>query len=109
MKSDTMNNGLEKENGLQDVGLWGQRRLQFIRKERRSLYDALVEAGELDTYLAEIDKQTEDFLFQLVKQLAKQQGVTEQLKAESPMLWVQQMNNVQNVATEIVLNELIYC
>lgn len=106
---DTRDNRLEKENNVQDIGLWGHRRLQFIRKERRSLYDALVKAEELDTYLAELDKQAEDFLFQLVKQLAEQQGVTEQLKAENPMLWVQQMNNVQNVATEIVLNELIYC
>lgn len=109
MKSETMNSRLEKENSLQDVGLWGQRRLQFIREERRSLYDALVAAGELNTYLSEIDRQAGDFLFQLVKQLAKQQCVTEKLKAENPMLWVQQMNNVQNAATEIVLNELIYC
>lgn len=60
-------------------------------------------------HLDEVDRQADLFFSQLVKQLAEQQGITEELKAENQLLWVQQMNNVQNVATEIVLNELIYC
>ena len=57
----------------------------------------------------EINEQADSMFSQLVKQLVEQQGITEELKAENQLLWVQQMNNVQNVASEIVLNELIYC
>ena len=60
-------------------------------------------------HLGEINEQADSMFSQLVKQLAEQQGITEALKAENQLLWVQQMNNVQNVAAEIVLNELIYC
>ena len=63
---------------------------------------------KLTSYLADIDKQAEDMFFRLVKQLAEKEGVTEQLKAENQMLWVQRMNNIRNRATEIVNAELIY-
>ena len=61
-----------------------------------------------DAYLADIDEQAEDMFFRLVNQLAEKEGVTEQLKAENQMLWVQRMNNIRNRATEIVNAELIY-
>jgi hypothetical protein len=62
----------------------------------------------LTAYLADIDKQAEDMFFRLVKQLAKKEGVTEQLKADNQMLWVRRMNNIRNQAAEIVNNEIIF-
>lgn len=89
--------------------MWRQRRLQYIRRNRKRLYDELQTSDRLNEHLDEVDRQADVFFSQLVKQLAEQQGITEALKAENQLLWVQQMNNVQNVASEIVLNELIYC
>ena len=63
---------------------------------------------KLNSYLADIDKQAEEMFFRLVKQMAEKQGITEKLKAENQMLWVQKMNCIQACAREIVNNELIY-
>ena len=68
----------------------------------------LLTSGKLNSYLADIDKQAEDMLFRLVKQMAKREGVTEALKAENQMEWVGRMNNIRNRATELVNAELIY-
>lgn len=72
------------------------------------LYLNLPASGKLNGYLAGIDKQAKDMLFQLVKQMAEREGVTEQLKVENQMEWVAQMNNIRNRATAIVNNDLIY-
>ena len=89
--------------------MWRQRRLQYIRRNRKRLYEELQTSDRLNEHLDEVDRQADLFFSQLVKQLAEQQGIAEELKAENQLLWVQQMNNVQNVASEIVLNELLYC
>lgn len=68
----------------------------------------LLTSGKLNSYLADIDKQAEDMLFRLVKQMAKREGVTEALKVENQMEWVGRMNNIRNRATELVNAELIY-
>ena len=88
---------------------WERLRLQYLRECRRTLYTELQATDKLNEHLGEINEQADSMFSQLVKQLAEQQGITEELKAENQLLWVQQMNNVQNVAAEIVLNELIYC
>ena len=88
---------------------WERLRLQYLRKCRRTLYTELQATDKLNEHLGEINEQADSMFSQLVKQLAEQQGITEELKAENQLLWVQQMNNVQNVACELVLNELIYC
>lgn len=67
----------------------------------------LLTRGKLNGYLAEIDKQAEDMYFLLIKQYAFRQGVTEQLKEENPMEWVERMNNIQACVREVVYNELI--
>ena len=90
------------------VGIWGQRRRHYLRTQQGPIYTALLLSGKLDSHLSEIDVQAETMFFQLVEQLAKQEGVTEQLKAENQMEWVGQMNNIQNQASEIVWNKLIY-
>ena len=90
------------------IGLWGQRHARHLKQNHKVLYMNLLTSGKLNSYLADIDKQAEDMFFRLVKQMAKREGVTEQLKADNQMKWVARMNNIRSRATEIVNNEIIY-
>lgn len=90
------------------IGIWGQRHLRYIREHRIALYTELLTSGRLNAYLAELNEEAEAMLFRLVKELAEKEGVTEKLKAEDGMKWVQAMNNIRNRATEVVYNDLIY-
>ena len=73
------------------------------------MYGELLTTGKLNDYLADLNEQAEALFSRLVKQLSEKEGVTEALKADNQMLWVQRMNNLRNAATEIVSSELIYC
>ena len=90
------------------IGIWGQRRRQYLKEHHRILYYNLLTTCKLNGYLADIDRQAEEMLSRLVKQMVKREGVTESLKAQDSMAWVGKMNNIRNRATEIVNNELIY-
>ena len=90
------------------IGIWGQRHLQYIKKERKALYTELLSSSRLNTYLADINEQATAQMRLLITQLAEREGVTEQLKAQDQMLWVQRMNNIRDMATEIVNHDLIY-
>ena len=90
------------------IGVWGQRHLRYIREHRKALYTELQITGKLNSYLANLNEQAEAMFFELVKQMAVREGVTEQLKAQDQMLWVQKMNNIRNRAMEVVNNDLIY-
>ena len=90
------------------IGIWGQRHLRYLKQHRKVLYSELLISGNLNDYLADLNEQAEDMFSRLVKQLAEKEGVTESLKAENQMLWVQKMNNVRNTAMEVVSNDLIY-
>lgn len=90
------------------IGLWGQRHARHLKQNHKVLYMNLLTSGKLSSYLADIDKQAEDMFFRLVKQMAKREGVTEQLKADNQMKWVARINNIRSRATEIVNNEIIY-
>ena len=72
------------------------------------MHTSLVLSGKLHSYLAEVDNRATEMLDRLIKQMAAQQGITEQLKAQDQMTWVQRMNNIRNAAEEIVLQEVIY-
>jgi len=91
-----------------EIGIWGKRHLRYLKSHHPIIYTNLLTNCKLTAYLADIDKQAEDMFFRLVNQLAKQEGLTEQLKAENQMLWVRKMNNICNRATEIVNTELIF-
>ena len=91
------------------IGIWGQRHRRYLKGHHKALYTSLLTSGKLNSYLADIDRQAEEMFSRLVKQLSEKEVVTEALKAENQMLWVQKMNNLRNAAMEIVLNELIYC
>lgn len=99
----------EDEPEGRPIGIWGQRHLRYIRKYKTSLYAELLTTGKLNDYLADLNEQAEAMLSRLVKQLSEKEGVTEALKAENQMLWVQRMNNIRSAAMEIVANDLIYC
>ena len=90
------------------IGVWGQRHLRYLKQHRKGLYSELLISGKLNDYLADINEQAEEMFPRLVKQLAEKGGVTEALKAENQMLWVQKMNSIRNAAMEIVANDLIY-
>ena len=90
------------------IGLWGQRRLRYIKQHRKIFYINLLTSGKLNGYLADIDKQAEDMFFRLVKQMAECDGVTEKLKANDQMNWVARMNNIRSGAIEIVNKDIIY-
>lgn len=76
------------------VGIWGQRRRHYLKTHRKSIYTALFLSGELGSHLSEIDQQAEEMLSQIVRQMAEQEGVTEQLKADYQMEWVGRINNI---------------
>lgn len=99
----------EPEQEQEPIGIWGQRHLRYLKEDRRVRYANLLTTGKLNDYLADLNEQAEAMFSQLVKLLAEMEGVTEVLKAENQMLWVQKMDNLRNTAMEIVLNELIYC
>ena len=96
------------EGEQQPVGLWGQRHLRYIKEHKRAFYTNLLTSCKLNSYLADIDRQTEEIFSRLVKQLAEKENVTEKLKAENQMLWLQRMNNIRSRAREVVNTEIIY-
>ena len=91
------------------IGIWGQRHLQYLKEYKQFVYLNLLTSGRLNEYLASVDEQAEDMFSRLVKQFSEKEGVTEALKAENQMLWVQRMNHIRSAAMENVSSELIYC
>ena len=90
------------------IGIWGQRHLRYIKAECKALYTELLTSGKLNTYLADINEHATEQMLLLAKQMANREGITELLKAQDQMLWVQRMNNIRDRAIEIVNHELIY-
>ena len=91
-----------------EIGIFGKRHLRYLERNRKILYTNMLTKGKLTAYLADINEQAENMFDQLVRQLAKREGVMEQLKANNQMLWVKKMNSIRNRAEEIVNHELIY-
>ena len=85
-----------------------QRHKQFLKKHQRGVYNEFLVSGKLQKYLAQIDRDAEEMFDLLVRQLAEQEDITEQLKAANQMEWISKMNSIRNRATEIVNHELIY-
>lgn len=91
-----------------EIGFWGQRHKAYLKENHRVIYYNLLTQDSLNSYLHSIDIRAKEQYDLLVKQLAKSQGVTEQLKVKNQMLWVQKMNNISNQAREVIYNEIIY-
>ena len=90
------------------IGMWGQRRLQHLRTNERVLYTTMLMGDTLKAHLEEVDKFAEEMFHQLTMQMKAQEGVTEELKANDQLEWVQRMNNIRKRAAESVYKELIY-
>lgn len=90
------------------IGVWGQRRLNYLKHHRKVLYYNLLTSGKLHSRLADTEEQAQALFSRLVKEYAEKEGVTEQLKATDQMAWVRRMNNIRNRAAEMVNNEVIY-
>jgi len=99
---------LPEEEKQANIGVWGMRHKRFLKENHRVLYANLMISGKFVAYLDDIEQQATAMFLQLVKELAEKENVTEELKAENQMLWVQKMNNIRDRATEIVNAELIY-
>ena len=98
----------EDEPEQEPIGIWGQRHLRYLKKCHRVRYANLLTSGELNAYLADIDRQAEELFLRLVMQMADAEGITEALKASDQMEWVGRMNNVRNTAMELVNAEMIF-
>lgn len=91
-----------------EIGMYGKARLRYLKEQRSGLYMELVMTIKLWPHLLETDREAQEMEDRLVEQMAKQRGVTEQLKADDQMRWVGEMNNIQASARETVLHDLIY-
>lgn len=91
-----------------EIGFWGQRHKEYLKESHKAIYYNLLTNGKLNAYLHNIDIRAKEEYDLLVKQFAESQGVTEQLKAENQMQWIQRMNNIANQAREIIYNDIIY-
>ena len=96
----------EDEAERQPVGIWGQRHLRWLKRNRRVTYTNLLTTGRLNDYLQEIDTQANEQFGLLIRQMVKTEGVTEQMKAGNQMEWVRQMNNISQRAAELVISEM---
>ena len=90
-----------------EIGVWGNRRRRYLKEHHRVRYYNMLTQCKLYPHLADIEQQAQNMFDRLVDQLSEKEGITEQLKAENPMLWVQRKNNIRNRAMEIVNRELI--
>jgi len=90
------------------IGRFGQRHKRYLKKSRKLVYFRILTSGKLSSYLAEVDQQAQDMFETIVNQTKKVHGITEELKADNPMQWVQEMNSIVNTAEEFVNQELIY-
>ena len=91
-----------------NIGVWGMRHKRFLKENHRVVYVNLMTSGKLTAYLDEVEQQATALFLRLVKELSEKENVTEKLKANDQMAWVQKMNNIRNRATEIVNAEMIY-
>ena len=100
--------GDDEPEEYQPIGVWGQRHLRYLKKHRRVRYANLLTSGELNAYLADIDRQAEELFLRLVKQMADAEGITETLKASDQMEWVGRINSCRDRASEIIYHQVIY-
>ena len=96
-----------KDEFVKSIGIWGQRHYNYLKRKSPTVINAMRLKGTIEQYLQDVDRDAEEMFSQLVKQLAKRDGITEALKAADQMEWVRRMNIVREQATEIVNKELI--
>ena len=90
------------------IDIWGKRHLRYIQQHQKVRYSHLLTTGRLNAYLHEVDERAETLFFRIVNEMAFSEGITEDLKAQNQLLWVQRMNNIRSRAEEIVNSEVIF-
>ena len=90
------------------IGIWGQRHARYLKQNRKVLYMNLLTSGKLNAYLADIDKQAQERFERLIESMKQAQGITERIKEENALQWVQRLNNIRACAMEIVNKEIIF-
>ena len=90
------------------IGVWGQRRLNYLKHHRKVLYYNLLTSGKLHSHLADIEEQAQNLFSRLVKEYAEKEGITEQLKVTNQMKWMQRMNNIRERVTEVVYSDVVF-
>ena len=91
-----------------EIGIWGWRRKRYLKEHKKGVYNAMLLNNTLTRHLIDTNEAAMDYMETLVRQMAKTEGVTEELKRQNQMAWVGRMNNIRNRAKEIVQNKLIY-
>ena len=99
---------LPAEKEEQSIGVWGRRHLRYIREHKKALYTSLLTSGRLQSYLADVEEQAQELFERLMKQRAEREGITETLKADNQMEWVQRMNALRSAVIETVNAEVIF-
>lgn len=99
---------LSAEKEERSIGVWGQRHLRYIREHKKALYTSLLTNGKLQSYLADVEEQAQELFDRLMKQRAEREGITETLKADNQMEWVQRMNALRSAVIETVNAEVIF-
>lgn len=89
-------------------GRFGRMRLKYLKEHRRGTYTSLLTSGQLIQHLNEIDREANEMLNLLIRRMAHEQGITEQLKVADQMAWVGAMNNIRNAAEEVVVREAVF-
>ena len=97
-----------EETDTRPIGVWGQRRLHYLKHHRKVLYYNLLTSGKLHSYLADIEEQAQELFHRLTTDLAQKEVITEQLKSANQMKWVQKMNNIRERVMEIVYSEVVF-
>lgn len=100
--------GDEEHEDKRPIGRWGRMHEDYLKKNKRHVFDSMFMSGKLHSYLAGIDEQARDMFDTLIEQMKEREGVIEQLKEENQMEWVGRMNNIRAMVREMVCNVLIY-
>ncbi len=96
-----------EETDQRSIGKWGRMHREYLKEQHPSLYQRLILNGTLGRHLADANDRATAMLESMITQMVKQEGVTEKLKAEQPMVWVGRMNSIRSRAEEIVIKEVI--
>ena len=99
---------LPAEKEERSIGVWGQRHLRYIREHKKALYTSLLTNGKLQSYFADVEEQAQELFDRLMKQRTEREGITETLKADNQMEWVQRMNALRSAVIETVNAEVIF-
>lgn len=96
------------EQDHREIGIWGERRRRYLMDHHKIMYYNLLTSCRLHDHLADVNEEATEMYGRLVNQLSEKEEITEQLKAEDQMLWVERMNSIRNRAQEIVNHEIVY-